>query len=94
MYSHYGTGARCKSSNEHQDLRELGYFVALNRKNFVEIHRLEKLLDEAHFRNGQYGRFVEIFKNRYPSQYADVVEEFKKVTEPNNGGLQNSSERS
>ena len=80
MYSHHGTGTRRKSVYEHQDLRELGYFVSLNRKNFVEICKLEKNLDEAHFRNRQYAQFVEIFKNRYPSQYVDVVEEFTKLT--------------
>jgi hypothetical protein len=96
LYSHPSTGTRFKSSSERQeaDLRQVKHLITVNRKHQVDIARLERHLDEAHFRNGQYSNFIEILKNRYPSQYVDVVEEFNKVTEPDNGGLQNSSERS
>ena len=83
LYSHHGTGTRFKSSHEHQDLRQIQHFVAVNRKYFVEVNKLERLLDEAHHRNNQYTRFVEVFKNRYPSQYKDVVEEFNKYESEN-----------
>lgn len=71
MYTHHGTGA-------HTDLRPIQHFITVNRKHQVDIAKYERMIDEAHFRNGQYAQFIELFKNRYPSQYVDVVEEYER----------------
>lgn len=80
-YTHYSEGRK------EIDLHERRHLILTNRKYFVEIHRLEKLLDEAHMRNGQYSQFIHIFKERYPSEYKDIVLEYKKSHEPDHGGL-------
>lgn len=71
-----------------QDTREVnrlrGYDNVVNtyQKRYDDLFKryvvVSRLVDEAHMRNGQYGHFINTFIERYPSQYADIVEEYKK----------------
>lgn len=73
------------------DLRERQRIIEVNRRYMVEVSRLERLLDDAHVRNGEYNLFVHMFKERYPNEYKDIVLEYKKSHSLNHGGLQNES---
>lgn len=52
--------------------------IGLNKEYLVSIANLERNLDEAHFRNGQYFKLFQIFENRYPGQHKDVMTEYNK----------------
>jgi hypothetical protein len=63
------------------------------KRNPVEVKREDllpesqwqktnRLLDEAHFRNGQYARLFQVLENRFPSELHDALHEFQKLTEP------------
>lgn len=64
------------------DLKERRNFLTEAQTYQLAIAKLERLWDASNINIGMYRNFIATFKNRYPSEYQDIIQEYNQRNEP------------